>query len=191
MQAKGTSSSFFPFVYFLPPPFFAPVTQAKAEEFPLLFPFSSFLENEKTLGTRLRAREGNVESWKWLTYLPPPPPEKINKTRKKQQQQQQQQQNTSLASEVRSWKLINKVFSCACFLLCSTLTCSEAPWGRKVGYKKSKKKRKKCGYLYASNKFWFWQSLTSTPSCKPRWNFAFQAAACLAVNLIATWTFRE
>ena len=62
MQAKGTSSSFFPFVYFLPPPFFAPVMQAKAEEFPLLSPFSSFLENEKTLGTRLRAREGNVES---------------------------------------------------------------------------------------------------------------------------------
>ena len=160
--------------------------QVKAEEFPLLFPFSSFLENEKTLGTRLRARGGNLDN-DWPTS-PPPPGKKINKTRKKQQQQQQ---NTSLASEVRSWKLIKKVFSCACFLLCSTLTCSEAPWGRKVGYEKSKKKRKKCGYLYASNKFWFWQSLTSTPSCKPRWNFAFQAAACLAVNLIATWTFRE
>ena len=47
---------------FSPPPFFAPVMQVKSEEFPLLFPFSSFLENEKTLGTRLRAREGNVES---------------------------------------------------------------------------------------------------------------------------------
>ena len=42
----------------------------------------------------------------------------------------------------------------------------------------------------ASKKFWFWRQYvrTSTPSCKPDWNFAFQVPTGSAVNRIATTT---
>ena len=45
----------------------------------------------------------------------------------------------------------------------------------------------------ASKKFWFWRKYvrTSTPSCKPDWNFAFQVPTGSAVNRIATQTFQE
>ena len=51
--------------------------------------------------------------------------------------------------------------------------------------------------IYKSKKlspFWFWENRplrTSTPSCKPGWNFAFQVPAVSKVNLIATQTFRD